>query len=316
VGADAVGAFDADAAATTLMGDSLYANPMLLGYAWQKGWIPLAHESLMRAIELNAVAVENNKAAFAWGRQAAANPDALQKRVRPGQVIEFKKRETLDSLVARRVEFLTGYQNAAYADAYRQFVGKVAQAESALGKTALAEAVARQLFKLMAYKDEYEVARLHTDRSFLGRVEGMFEGEMGKDFKLNYHLAPPIIAKKNAKGQLQKQKFGPWMLPAFRVLARLKGLRGTPLDIFGRTEERRTERALVGEYRASIDEVLAGLRAENHALALEIASLPEQIRGYGHVKERNLAAARIRWSELMARWRDPQQQPSGQRAAA
>jgi indolepyruvate ferredoxin oxidoreductase len=286
---------------------------MLLGFAWQKGWIPLALESLLRAIELNAVAVENNKAAFAWGRQAAVHPDELQKRLRPGQVIEFKKRETVESLVARRVEFLTGYQNAAYAEEYRQFVDKVRQAESALGKTALAETVARYLFKLMAYKDEYEVARLHTDRSFLARVEGMFEGEMGKDFKLNYHLAPPIIAKKNAKGQLQKQKFGPWMLSGFRLLARLKGLRGTALDIFGRTEERRTERALIGEYRASLEEVIAGLRAENHALALEIASLPEQIRGYGHVKERNLAAARTRWSELLAKWRNPQQ---AQRAAA
>ena len=139
---------------------------------------------------------------------------------------------------------------------------KVQQVETArVGKTSLTEAVARYLFKLMAYKDEYEVARLHTDRSFLDRVEGMFEG----DFKLNYHLAPPIIAKKNAKGELQKQKFGPAMLTGFRLLAKLKGLRGTALDIFGRTEERKTERALIGEYRASIEEVIAGLNAANHA---------------------------------------------------
>jgi indolepyruvate ferredoxin oxidoreductase len=290
------------------MGDSIYVNPMILGYAWQKGWIPLEHASLMRAIELNAVAIENNKAAFEWGRQAAQRPDALQKRVSPGQVIEFKKRDTVESLVARRAEFLTGYQNAAYAERYKAVVAKVQQAESALGKTSLTEAVARYLFKLMAYKDEYEVARLHTDRSFLDRVEGMFEG----DFKLNYHLAPPIIAKRNAKGELQKQKFGPAMLTGFKLLAKLKGLRGTALDVFGRTEERKTERALIAEYRASIDEVLAGLNAGNHALALEIASLPEQIRGYGHVKERNLAAARKRWAELVAKWRDPQ----AQRAAA
>jgi len=282
---------------------------MILGYAWQKGWIPLEHESLMRAIELNAVAVENNKTAFEWGRQAAVRPEELQKRVRPGQVIEFKKRESVESLVARRVEFLTGYQNAAYADEYKQFVGKVQRAEAAVGKsTALTETVARYLFKLMAYKDEYEVARLHTDRTFLDRVEGMFEG----DYKLNYHLAPPLIAKKNSKGQLQKQKFGPWMLTGFRLLAKLKGVRGTALDIFGRTEERKTERALIGEYRASIEEVLGALRADNHALALEIAGLPEQIRGYGHVKERNLAAARTRWNELLAKWRNPQ----AQRAAA
>jgi indolepyruvate ferredoxin oxidoreductase len=209
-------------------------------------------------------------------------------------------------LVARRVEFLTGYQNAAYAEKYKTYIAKVQKAESALGKTSLSEAVARYLFKLMAYKDEYEVARLHTDRSFLERVEGMFEGQMGKDFKLNYHLAPPIIAKRNAKGELQKQKFGPAMLTGFGLLAKLKGLRGTALDIFGRTDERKTERALIGEYRASIDEVLTSLNAANHAVAVEIASLPEQIRGYGHVKDRNLAAARVRWADLMAKWRNPQ----------
>jgi indolepyruvate ferredoxin oxidoreductase len=263
----------------------------------------------MRAIELNAVAVDNNKMAFEWGRQAAERPAELQKRVQPGQVIEFKRRETVETLVARRAEFLTGYQNAAYADQYKAFVAKVQQAESALGKSSLTEAVARYLFKLMAYKDEYEVARLHADRSFLDRVEGMFEGE----FKLNYHLAPPIIAKKNAKGELQKQKFGPAMLTGFRLLAKLKGLRGTALDVFGRTEERKTERALIGEYRASLEEVMTGLTAANHATALEIAALPEQIRGYGHVKERNLAAARVRWAELMAKWRHPQ---AAARAAA
>ncbi|MET0542231.1 MAG: indolepyruvate ferredoxin oxidoreductase family protein, partial [Variovorax sp.] len=303
VGLEGLGSFDADAAANALMGDTLYANPMLLGFAWQKGWVPLDHASLMRAIELNNVAIENNKTAFEWGRRAAHDLAAVQKLVSPGQVIEFKKRDTVESLVKRRVEFLTGYQNAAYAAQYEAFVENVQQAEkSATGKTALTEAVARYLFKLMAYKDEYEVARLHTDRSFLDRVNGMFEG----DFKLNYHLAPPIIAKKNSKGQLQKQKFGPAMLTGFRVLARLKGLRGTAFDVFGRTEERRTERALIGEYRAAIEEVLGGLDAANHETALAIASLPEQIRGYGHVKDRNLAAVRVRWAELMAKWRNPQ----------
>ncbi|RZI75834.1 MAG: indolepyruvate ferredoxin oxidoreductase family protein, partial [Variovorax sp.] len=309
VGLDGVGAFDADAAANALMGDTLYANPMLLGYAWQKGWMPLDYASLMRAIELNNVAIENNKTAFEWGRRAAHDLASVQKLVSPGQVIEFKKRDTVESLVKRRVEFLTGYQNTAYAEQYKAFVDKVQKAEAAaVGKTVLTETVARYLFKLMAYKDEYEVARLHTDTAFLERVNGMFEG----DFKLNYHLAPPIIAKKNAKGQLQKQKFGAGMLTGFRFLAKLKGLRGTALDIFGRTEERKTERALIGEYRASIEEVIAGLNAANHATALEIASLPEQIRGYGHVKERNLAAARTRWADLLAKWRNP----AGERAAA
>ena len=302
VGIHGVGSFDADAVANALMGDTLYANPMLLGYAWQKGWVPLDYVSLMRAIELNNVAIENNKTAFEWGRRAAHDLAAVQKLVSPGQVIEFKKRETVESLVQRRVDFLTGYQNAAYAEQYRAFVEQVQKAEAtATGKTAMTETVARYLFKLMAYKDEYEVARLHTDTNFLDRVNGMFEG----DFKLNYHLAPPIIAKKNSKGQLQKQKFGPGILAGFKLLAKLKGLRGTALDIFGRTEERKTERALIGEYRASIEEVIASLTAANHTTALEIASLPEQIRGYGHVKERNLAAARVRWAELLAKWRDP-----------
>ena len=302
VGLHGVGSFDADAVANALMGDTLYANPMLLGYAWQKGWVPLDYASLMRAIELNNVAIENNKTAFEWGRRAAHDLAAVQKLASPGQVIEFKKRDTVESLVKRRVDFLTGYQNAAYAEQYRAFIAQVQKAEAAAtGKTALTETVARYLFKLMAYKDEYEVARLHTDTTFLDRVNGMFEG----DFKLHYHLAPPIIAKKNSKGQLQKQKFGPGMLTGFKMLAKLKGLRGTALDIFGRTEERKTERALIGEYRASIEEVIGSLTAANHATALEIASLPEQIRGYGHVKERNLAAARVRWAELLAKWRDP-----------
>ena len=314
VGIDNLGAFDADAFAVALMGDSLYANPMLLGFAWQRGWLPLEYESLMRAIDLNNVAIDNNKTAFEWGRRAAHDLASVQKLVSPGQVIEFKKRETIESLVKRRVEFLTAYQNAAYAEQYKSFVAKVQQSESSLvvGKTSLTEAVARYLFKLMAYKDEYEVARLHTDKSFLDRVNGMFEG----DFKLNYHLAPPIIAKKNAKGELQKQKFGPAMLTGFRFLAKLKGLRGTAFDVFGRSEERQTERALIGQYRAAIDEVLTGLNVGNHALALEIAALPEQIRGYGHVKDRNLAAARTRWAALLDQWRNPQKSQQNGRAAA
>jgi indolepyruvate ferredoxin oxidoreductase len=302
VGQDSVGIFDADAAATRLMGDSIYTNPMMLGYAWQKGWIPLGRESLLRAIELNAVAVEQNKAAFEWGRHAAHDWAAVQRLLAPAQVIELRKRETLESLVARRVEFLTDYQNAAYARTYKDFVVKVRLAELPLGKTALTEAVARYLFKLMAYKDEYEVARLHTDAAFHARINSMFEG----DFKLNYHLAPPLLAKKNDKGELQKRQFGPAMGLAFKLLARLKGLRGTPLDIFGRTEERRTERALIGEYRASIGQVLDALNAGNHALALEIACLPEQIKGFGHVKERNLKAARQKWAALMQQWPHPE----------
>jgi indolepyruvate ferredoxin oxidoreductase len=318
LGESAVGSFDADSAATTLMGDSIYVNPMLLGYAWQRGWVPLALKSLLRAIELNAVAVEANKAAFAWGRQAAHDPKAfasLVGRSNPRseeKVIAFKKRDTLESLVAQRVKFLTAYQNAGYAEQYRFFVDRVREAEAPLGKSLLAESVARYLFQLMAYKDEYEVARLHTDRSFLDRVHGMFEGTAGKDYTLNYHLAPPGIAKKNAKGELQKTKYGPWMLSAFRVLAKLKALRGTALDPFGRTAERRTERALIGEYRASVERQLAALTLHSHERAVDIARIPELIKGYGHVKERNLAAARIRWAALE---RAPETTESDRRAA-
>ncbi len=309
VGAPQVGVFDADRAATRLMGDAIYANPMMLGFAWQKGWVPVGLEALMRAIELNGVAVEANKAAFAWGRHAAHDPARVDRLVSPAQVVALHRRETLDSLVTRRVEFLTAYQDAAYARRYREFVERVRQAEASLGKTALAEAVARYLFKLMAYKDEYEVARLHTQTGFREKVAEQFEG----DFRIHYHLAPPLLARRNERGELVKRKFAPATVWAFRLLARLRGLRGTAFDPFGRTEERRTERALIADYQARLEEVLAGLEAGNHALAVEIARLPEQIRGFGHVKERHLAAARQREGELMAQWRAG---PAGNRLAA
>jgi len=202
-------------------------------------------------------------------------------------------------MVATRVEFLTGYQDAAYAARYKAFVEKVRAAEAPHSSTKLTEAVARYLFKLMAYKDEYEVARLHTAPAFTEKIAAMFEG----DYKIVHHLAPPAIAKKNAKGELVKQPFGPWMRSAFGLLARLKGLRGGALDFFGRSEERQTERALVAEYRACIDELLKTLSAANVAQAAEIARIPEEIRGYGHVKERHLKAARANWSGLMTQWR-------------
>jgi indolepyruvate ferredoxin oxidoreductase len=300
LGAEAVGTFDAEAASSKLMGDSIYTNPMMLGFAWQRGWVPLGLTALMRAIELNAVQVEKNKQAFEWGRRAAHDLKTVTALLNPlgQQVIQFRKRETVDSLVARRVEFLTGYQNAAYAGEYEVLVRRVQDAEAKLGKTALTEAVARNLFKLMAYKDEYEVARLHSDPAFHAKLAAQFEG----DFKLHVHLAPPLIAKKNAKGELIKQRFGPLTFTGFKLLAKLKGLRGTALDVFGKTEERRTERALIGEYKASIEELLGGLSADNHPLALDIARIPEQIKGYGHVKVRHLAAARDRWAALRARW--------------
>jgi indolepyruvate ferredoxin oxidoreductase len=299
VGDKAVGAFDAEQVAVQLVGDSIYTNPLMLGYAWQQGRVPLSHASLMRAIELNGVQVENNKAAFEWGRHCAHDIASVQALFKAAQVIEFVRKPSLDEMLAKRVDFLTGYQDAAYAATYKAFVDKVRSAEAPLASTKLTEAVARYLFKLMAYKDEYEVARLHTDPAFTDKIASMFEG----DYKLVHHLAPPAIAKKNNQGELVKQPFGPWMRSAFALLARLKGLRGTALDPFGRSEERRTERALIGEYRASIDELLAGLNAATLPLATEIARIPEDIRGYGHVKARHLAAARDKWQRLLGQWR-------------
>jgi indolepyruvate ferredoxin oxidoreductase len=292
VGAEGVGMFNADAAASKLMGDTLYTNPMMLGFAWQKGWIPLAYDSLMRAIELNAVAIDNNKAAFQWGRRAAHDWASVEQMLTPAQTIEFKKRDSQEDALAKRVEYLTNYQNAAYAQQYKAFVEKVKVA----GNAQLLEAVTKYLFKLMAYKDEYEVARLHTDTAFHDKIKNLFEGEV----KLSYHLSPPLISKKNSKGELQKQPYGAWMLTGFKLLAKLKGLRGTAFDIFGKTEERKMERALIAQYQTSIEKLLPSLTAANTATALEIARIPEQIKGYGHVKERNVVATQKRWGQLEA----------------
>jgi indolepyruvate ferredoxin oxidoreductase len=299
VGATMVGAFDAEQAAVQLVGDSIYTNPLLLGYAWQKGRVPLSHAALMRAFELNGVQIDNNKAAFEWGRRCAHDLASVQALYQAAAVIEFVKKPSLDEVLTRRVDFLTGYQDSAYAAQYKAFVEKVRAAEAPLASTKLSEAVARYLFKLMAYKDEYEVARLHTDAAFTKRLADMFEG----DVKLVHHLAPPMFAKTNDKGELVKQAFGPWMRTAFGLLAKFKGLRGGALDPFGRTEERRSERALIGEYRTCIEELLKGLNPARLAQAVEIARIPEEIRGYGHVKARHLAAARAKWATLMAQWR-------------
>ena len=316
VGKDKLGLLDADQVAVQLLGDSIYSNPLLLGYAWQQGQVPVSRAALLRAIELNGVQVENNKAAFEWGRRCAHDFAAVSALFKTAQVIEFIKRPSLDEMITRRVEFLTAYQDTDYAAQYRAYVAKVRAAEAGASAdgTKLTEAVARYLFKLMAYKDEYEVARLHTDPAFVAKIESMFEG----DYKLVHHLAPPLTAKRNAKGELIKRPFGPWMRKGFERLAKMKGLRGTPLDIFGYSTERRTERRLIDEYKASIDELLrSGIASpERLALATEIARIPEDIRGYGHVKERHLAAARAKWERLMMQWRTGSATPAASRADA
>jgi indolepyruvate ferredoxin oxidoreductase len=304
VGVDAhAAAVDATGLATALLGDAIYANPFVLGFAWQKGWIPLAYETLARAIELNGVAIDANRRAFEWGRAAAQDLEAVKRGAggTAAQVIELKRTPTLEEIVSRRVEFLTAYQNAAYAKRYRDLVERVRRVESdRLQSGKLTEAVARYYFKLLAIKDEYEVARLHSDPAFRETVASMFEG----DYKLNFHLAPPLLARPDpATGKPKKLRFGPWMMTAFRVLAKLRFLRGTALDVFGHTEERRTERALIGQYEQLVDELLGRLAADNHAVAVELARLPEDIRGYGHVKAQHLEKARTKQAELLARFR-------------
>jgi indolepyruvate ferredoxin oxidoreductase len=218
-------------------------------------------------------------------------------------------------VIRHRTELLTGYQDAAYAEKYRTAVDKLRKAESALrdaGPLPLTEAVARDLAKLMAYKDEYEVARFYSDPAFLQKLREQFDGEPGKDYQLRFHLAPPLLAKRDSAGHLRKKAYGPWMLTAFRTLAKLKGLRGTALDPFGRTAERRMERALVGDYLALVDEFCTTLSSDNLPAALELARLPEQVRGFGHVKEKSVEEAAARREELLARYRDERRE----RAAA
>lgn len=303
-GEGALDLVDATQLATRLMGDSIATNPFMLGYAWQKGLIPVSAEAIEKAIELNGVAVAANCQAFLWGRRTAHDPAAVraiafretQGSARPAPA------ETLDDILAIRIRDLTAYQNAAYAGSYADFVGRIRRVEDSRipGSDSFTKAVARNLYKLMAYKDEYEVARLFSSPEFTRKLHAEFEG----DYRLTFHLAPPGLAKPDPQtGRIAKRSFGPWMMPAFRILAKLKGLRGTPFDPFGRTEERRNERRLIAEYRATIESLLPSLSADNLALALEIVEIPDRIRGYGPIKEKSLAEAKARESALLARYR-------------
>jgi indolepyruvate ferredoxin oxidoreductase len=298
---------DATRLATALLSDAIATNLFMLGFAFQKGLVPLSEAALNRAIELNGVAVESNKAAFAWGRRAAVDLAQVERLAAPAKPVVVHLPQSLDTIVRKRVEFLTSYQNAAYAARYEAFVSKVRQAEAALGKgDALSKAVAKSLFKLMAYKDEYEVARLYTDGEFESRIKAAFEG----DYTVKFNLAPPLFAKRDAQGRLVKAQYGPWMWRAFKLLARLKFLRGCALDPFGKTEERRMERQLIADYEASISALLPLLTESTLKQALELASLPEHIRGFGHVKLESVRKAKARWAELeaeIARTRAPEQ---------
>ncbi|HWQ39512.1 MAG TPA: indolepyruvate ferredoxin oxidoreductase family protein [Burkholderiales bacterium] len=293
---------DATRLATALLGDAIATNLFMLGFACQKGLIPLQPASILRAIELNAVAVEANKLAFEWGRRAAVDLQQVERLATPARPVIVQMPQSLEALVRRRVAFLTEYQNAAYARRYAQLVEKVRAAEAAaVGGEALAKTVAQALFKLMAYKDEYEVARLYASGDFEKRLAETFEGRL----RVKYHLAPPLIARRDAQGRLVKSEYGAWVGIAFRVLARLKGLRGTWLDPFGYSAERKTERRLIGEYEALIEELADTLSPANHRTALALAAVPERIRGFGHVKARSLAAAAAERERLLRQLRAP-----------
>jgi indolepyruvate ferredoxin oxidoreductase len=297
---------DATRAANALLGNSVGANIFLVGYAYQLGALPLAAASIEQAIELNGEAVEMNKAAFYWGRRAALEPAAVEALIKPKPeaVTDARKlSQSLDEVVARRVAFLTAYQDEAYAARYRKWVDKVKAVEAAKvpGKTALADAVARYLFKLLAYKDEYEVARLYAEPSFVQQVNNELGGE---NLRFRVHLAPPLLARHDKiTGEPRKMTFGPWIFPVFRLLAKFKFLRGTGLDPFGRTVERRTERALIADYEALLDEITTKLAPENHHVAVGLAVIPEKIRGFGHVKLRHLKAAKADEAALLDQFR-------------
>jgi indolepyruvate ferredoxin oxidoreductase len=305
-GRDKTHFIDATRAATALFGASVGANIFLVGYAYQLGAIPLAAASIERAIELNGEAVEMNKAAFAWGRRAVVEPAVVEALIKPAPEATSDARtlsQSFDDIVARRVAFLTAYQNAAYAARYRRLVERTKAAETARapGKTGLADAVARYLFKLMAYKDEYEVARLYSDGAFVKQVNSELGGE---HLRFHVHLAPPLLARRDkATGEPRKMTFGPWIFPLFGLLAKFKFLRGTAFDPFGYSTERTTERALVRDYEALLDEVLAKLNGDNHHIAVGLAAIPEKIRGFGHVKMRHLKAAKADETALLDQFR-------------
>src|SRR5208282_136230 len=305
VGDKAFDAVEGTRIATALMGDSIATNLFMLGYAFQKGFIPVSDEAILKAIELNGVSLDMNRQAFLWGRRAAQDLAAVEKIAAPKSVAPSKRiSRTLDETIERRIADLGAYQDAAYAQRYKRLVdrARAAEAEKAKGMSGFADAVARYYYKLLAYKDEYEVARLYTGGDFAKSLNEQFEG----DFKLKFHLAPPLLAPRDpTTGELKKRAYGPWMFSTFKLLAKLKGLRGSWLDPFGRTAERKRERALIPAYESVIEELMAKLDHDNFTLAVEIASVPEHIRGYGHVKDRHIDDAKAHEAELLATFRAP-----------
>ncbi len=316
-GADNLRTLDASAIATALMGNSIATNMFMLGFAYQMGSVPVAEAAIMQAIELNGASVKMNQKAFTWGRRAAWNLEktidiALPKKTDDIALAHRNISQTLDEQISRRTLSLTAYQSGSYAKKFEKFVSMVRDADIRVNGKAgdLTEAAAKYLYKLMAYKDEYEVARLYTDGAFLQQIKNTFDG----DIKLQFNLAPPLLARRDAEtGHLKKMAFGPWMLKAFGVLAKFKSLRGTPLDVFGYTDERKMERRMITEYKQLLEELLPQVTADNYAVLVDIARLPEQIRGYGHVKHGNVEKAEQEKQRLLALFKNP---PATQKQAA
>ncbi|MNQ51567.1 indolepyruvate ferredoxin oxidoreductase [compost metagenome] len=304
VGSDQANFIDASKIATALMGDSIATNTFMLGYAYQKGWLPVGKAALLQAIELNGTAVPFNLSAFDWGRCSAHDLPRVLRNLEAGKVQSPDRllSQSLEETLERRMEFLTAYQNYAYAQRYRYRVEQFIKAETALfgqpGK--LSASVARYYFKVLAIKDEYEVARLFTDGQFLEKIQASFEG----DYRLRFHLAPPLLNDNGSGREPKKRSFGPWMLQGFKLLAKLKFLRNTWLDPFGHTHERKVERNWLANYECILDLVLTGLSVEKQALAQELVELPESVRGYGPVKERFLDHAQQRQAQLLVQWRN------------
>jgi indolepyruvate ferredoxin oxidoreductase len=292
LGETALDCLDATALATRLMGNAIYANLLLLGFAWQRGLVPVSEAALTRAIELNGTAVAMNLRAFRWGRRLAHDPSCA-----PKLEATVPPEPTFTEVVADRVRRLTDYQDAAYAARYRELVERV-RAHPAADET-LAAAVARHYYKLLAVKDEYEVARLYAETDFLDRVAAQFEGE----YSLHVHLAPPLLAKPDPNtGLVRKRKFGPWTLTLFRWLARARKLRGTRWDIFGHGHERRMERRLIADYEADVALLLDRLDAAKLPTAVELANWPDQVRGFGPVKAKSVLAVQTQRESLRAKF--------------
>jgi indolepyruvate ferredoxin oxidoreductase len=312
-GSGACSFVDAQAFASALTGDKTMANILLIGFASQKGLLPLSPEAILEAIRLNGVAVAANQAAFRWGRLLAHDPARVEALVKSAAKPATAERlsESLDEAIARRIASLTAYQDATYAERYRARIDAIRtlERERVPGSDKLSWAVAKNYFKLMAYKDEYEVARLYTDGTFQEQLTRTFDG----DYRLEFHLAPPLLAKPDPEtGRPRKMRFGPWIMSAFRLLARLKGLRGTRWDIFGCNAERKMERRLIAEYEATLEEIGRSLSAQTYEIAVALASVPDSIRGFGPVKAASVEKAKLREKELM----EALLRPARQRAAA